>query len=427
MSNSSEVAEPRLAPDARVKSEDHHLGLEALAKTSDSWSKSLEKKFGNLMPSSLSDSEKSRALTGFGAALYVNNLDSVAIVEKIDAARSVLVEQRGPEFAVKAERMAVLGFAREMKNAAYEHEPLSNVEPAVLREYMSAANYARRELNWSPAQLREAAVDMIVRNDGDHTKAAKSFIDLVGKDIKVEAGMISNVSVDAEIDDSERSRKRIELVAPEHISDRDRQERENIADAMVEKQLLRTDKVAAAVLTDKEYAAYRLIRDNPHVVRGNTVALDGEAVDNTPGKLLSEKLGMNARNGRLLAAKVVEKLQEIREVPFLPSIPGENVGDLVGRLSDYTSKTTHRIYIPTNTLINNAHTGTDISVQNERRDRDREQARIRAAKSYEAKKAAMAAEKIKIHAPNIPSAAVIDASNQRRAKIYRSRDNGIEL
>ncbi len=416
--------------DGRIKSPDHHLGVESIAE-SKSWTKPLESKFGSLLPKNLSENERDRALSGIGVALYVQNFDSDRIAADIEKARVALIEQRGPDIAPKADRMAVLGYARQARASAAEYDPLSQIDPAIKSEYLHAANHARSNLNWKPEQMREMAADLIVRNGGDHTKAAKSFIELVGTDLKVEAGMVTKESIDAEIDDGERKPRRVELVAPEHIPDSQRAMQEAESDRRTEKQLDRTDKIAAAVLAEREYVGYRVLRDNLNAVfaRDDGKKLDGDSVDNTAGKLISDKLMISPANGRHMSAQIVEKLQTTREMPKLPSLPNESAESIIVRLGDYTSKANLRMYTPTEKLLetsNASRSKFDKTEMDARRERERMLSRERAARSYEAKKAAREAEKLKIDAPNIPSPAVIDAG-RRRVKIDRSRDNGIEL
>lgn len=379
------MAEPSPLADGRAVSDDKKLGVEDLNEARGPTR--IEKAFGHLVPEGLNEKDRQKFIAGIAVAVYVQGMEPDALRQRIEQTRREVAKERG-EQDPKIDRLAALRFSREIRGEAIERDPMRDVGDAeASRNYKNAVEYARsNEMGWTTESIRKATVDLLVEFDGDRTKAAQAFHDLVMSNQRVETGHKKDVSNEVERKDgsvyniADNLEPNIDAPTPEtELIAR----REPTRERETGPELQRIDRIAAAVLTDREYAGYRLMRENPevaHLSRRETT-LDGEQRDNTPGKLIAERLGIAPRTGRTIAHDVLDKLNGRRESTAL-----EHGADKTAKVDQRMNKTTEQI-------VEAARKGRTPEQAEASRDRERIKARERAARLYEQKKARKAAEK----------------------------------
>jgi len=392
---------PRLGADKRLKSEDEKIGVSKIA--SATGPTRIEQLFSEKIPADLTGEDRAKFVKGLAIGVFAMQLDGDGLAERIKKSRIEIAKQRGADDP-KIDRLAALRFAREIRSEAVENgRSLSGFENAdAAKKYDAAVRYAKSEMGWSVTDIRAATVDLIVSFDGDKEKAAEAFYDLVRSEKRIESGHMIKTEIDASTENGKPHNIKEISVAPEvdQIEERNaRLEREKKWDARLDS----ADKTAAAVLTDKEYAAYRLIRDNAHLIHFSRaeMTLNGDEKDNTPGKLIADRLNVSMRMGRMYAETVFEKIKtkqgiynsDLQLDAVGPKITGkETVAEYVEKLGVFNANVQTRLTSTTGQIVEKARNTRSTERTEESRERERAQTRERAARLHAAKKAQRAAE-----------------------------------
>jgi hypothetical protein len=377
---------PKLAPDSRELTPDEKLGLSGIsAATGPS---KIEQAFGHLTPPGMNEADRAKFIAGIAVAVYIEGLEPEKLRERLEQTRATVAKERG-DADPQVDRLAGLRFAREIRKEAAAHDPLDNLENASdARKYGAAKRVAIKELDWSPEDFRKATIDMIVQHDGDKSKAIDSLVEFIKRDRPF--SLKNTVDVTAPEMDSHEKRLtgrdmaekgvsqgfQVEAAGSESGADPER-------DAVVARRMAGVDKIAAVVLSDKEYAAYRLTRDNAHLVHldRRDMTLDGSQTDNTPGKLVAQELNISMRAGRQYVVTFEEKLRDAAGgLDRSVTSPAEAGLDVAKRAQA-------RLTTPTEDLVKAVRTDRSAEAIQASRDRERAATRERAARLYAKKKA----------------------------------------
>ncbi|EGO94282.1 hypothetical protein [Acidiphilium sp. PM] len=371
----------KLGADKRFVSPDKKIGLETLSKAPET--DQIEKMFDDVIPAGMSDEDRKKFVKGLAIGVQVMRLDNGGLADRLEKSHRQLAKQRGQDDP-KIDRLAALKFAREIRNEAIEAGKLLDgmENDQIDRKYGAAVRVAKKHLGWNDRDVRAATVDLIVQFNGDKTKAAQSFVEIVKSDRRFEAGHMKNSSLDQVDENGQTIETKIGVTSHGFEQQQELKEREE-REAKLDGKLAKADKIAAALLTDKEYTAYRLIRDNAHLIHfdRSEITMSGDERDNTPGKLIADKMSVSLRQGREYAKSVLEKVSASKDSIKI------TLSQDSSSLSKLNAKIQTRIGTPTEKLVEKHRNNTSPEQIEESRNRERMKTRERAARLHAAKKA----------------------------------------
>ncbi len=382
-------AESTLAPDGRVLEPDSKLGLDGIAKAAGP--SKIEQAFGHLTPPGMSEADRQKFIAGIAIAVYIEGLDPEKLRERLEKTRATIAKERG-EADPQIDRLAGLRFAREIRKEALAHDPLHDLHDAsAARKYGAAKRVAIKEMGWRAEDFQQATLDLIVQHDGDKVKAVDAMVELIKRDRPF--SLSNTVDVTApEMDARERDISNRDITAKgvasgfqvEEAGRHSEADFDPERDAEAARRMGEVDKIAAVVLKDKEYAAYRLMRDNAHLIhldrKGMTLA--GDQTDNTPGKLVAQELNVSLRGGREYVLTVEKKIRDsAQHLDAAVTPPAESNIDVAKRAQA-------RLTTATEDLVKAARTDRSAEAAQASIDRERAAARERAARLYAKKKKA---------------------------------------
>jgi hypothetical protein len=381
----------KLGADKRFVSPDKKIGLETLSKAPGT--DQIEKMFDDVIPAGMNDEDRKKFVKGLAIGVQVMRLDGDGLADKLEKAHRELAKQRGQDDP-KIDRLAALKFAREIRNEAIEAGKLlaGMKNDDVDKRYGAAVRVAKKHLGWNDRDIRAATVDLIVQFDGDKTKAAQSFVEMVKSDRRLDGYQFTNhASLDQVDENGQTIETKIGVTSHGFEQQQELKEREE-REAKLDGKLAKADKIAAAVLNDKEYTAYRLIRDNAHLLHFNRgeISISGDERDNTPGKLIADRLGVSLRQGRDYAKNVLEKVSEKKDgVDSLwpKHITKSDIARVSESLSKLNAEIQTRLSTPTEKLVEKHRNRTSQKQLDESKNRERMKTRERAARLHAAKKA----------------------------------------
>lgn len=302
-------------PDGRRKTEEQKLGLEGLSKLSGP--KSIESEFADVIPKNISEIERERIVGGLAAAKFVSGFSSEKI--RTDLAKTAEIVASPEKSSEQNERLAGLRFARDAKKEALDKDPLVSVDPEIREKFVKAVNFAIKRDGYTHDDVKKSIVDLVVQADGNKEKAALAFIEVQSKAQTREYGHKFNTSISNASDSESKTDKQAQQTL-NHISQKAHDSELRSATANVTKQknieaeddkkinesLKIVDLTAARVLKNREYAAFRVMRDNADSI-GERGSVNDDS--STLSKIVADKMRVTDRHGRRYVEEITTKIK----------------------------------------------------------------------------------------------------------------------
>jgi hypothetical protein len=355
--------------DRRRTSPDQKLGVALLAEEPSS---RISDSFSHLIPRDLAPADRQKFEVGLMIGTQILSLTEQDLAQKIERLRADLDKSHGRDHPALGHILANR-FFREQRGEAVEHAgELRPSDNDAARKFGAAVNIATRQLGWSRSAISESLVDLTVRFSGDKDKAAAVFVDLITAERRQESGHAKNSAIDNERGNDRPHPLYESTVDPTVDTHNDRLARENVADA----KLAQIDRVAASILDDREYAAYRITRDNPHLIHFSRAEMSHDSNDreSTIAKKIALDLNINPSHGREIYNATLDKMKSAPKLADKISLSHDD------QIEDRMSRST-------NSIVAESRSRRDPDELAAQAERERERARGRAAASRARKKA----------------------------------------